>query len=81
MSEPTHHYREAERLLAIVEASVTSEIQATAALAAIGHAVLATVPPRRAPRRPGRTPPSRRSSGGTASQRWLFGHEDRPGDA
>ena len=54
----------------------TVEIQSTDALIAIGHAVLATVPPRRARRRPATQPTS--ATGGSPRQRWLNGQDDRP---
>jgi hypothetical protein len=73
---PADHYREAERLLAAAESSRTAEIQSTDALIAIGHAVLATVPPRRARRRPATQPTS--ATGGGPRQRWLNGQDDRP---
>jgi hypothetical protein len=70
---PSEHYLDAERLLGAAESGVTdTTIQIAAALAAIGHAVLANVPPRRARRRPDRTPP-RRPSGGSPAQRWIHG--------
>jgi hypothetical protein len=53
---PAEHYREAERLLRAAKSSVEQAMQTTAALAAIGHAVLANVSRRRAPRRS--TPPA-----------------------
>jgi hypothetical protein len=69
---PADHYRDAERLLAAAESSRTTEIQASDALIALGHAVLATAP-RRARRRPA-IPPS--TTGGSPRQRWLHGHDD-----
>jgi hypothetical protein len=68
--EPSQHYLAAERLLGAAESSVTDQIQITTALLAIAHAVLATVPRRRAPR-PERVvePPT----GGSPRQRWLRG--------
>jgi len=52
---PSDHYRDAERLLAAAESSVTEQLQNTSALLALAHAVL-TLSPRRARRveRPGR---------------------------
>jgi hypothetical protein len=74
---PTDHYGEAERLLAAAaESSVTDSIQVVTALTAIGHALLATVPPRRAPRR--QPPPPPRPHGGSPQQRWLYGDDAEP---
>jgi hypothetical protein len=50
IESPAEHYRAAERLLAVAETSIPLDIQSIAALCAIAHAVLATVPNRRAPR-------------------------------
>jgi hypothetical protein len=46
---PAEHLQEAERLLAVAESSVTDSIQSSAALIAIGHAIL-TLSPRKARR-------------------------------
>jgi hypothetical protein len=69
---PAEHYAEAQRLLAAAESSVevaAEQIQQTAALAAIAHALLAAAP-RRARRR--QDPPARH--GDSPQQRWLYGH-------
>ena len=64
------HYAEAERLLAVAESTGTDRrIQQVAALAGVGHALLAAAPRRarrgkRAPDAPGRPPAPR--------YRWLF---------
>jgi hypothetical protein len=66
------HYLEATRLLAAAESSVTDGIQQTAALIAIGHALLAAAPrrARKAPHEPAR-------HGGSPQQRWLYGDDER----
>jgi hypothetical protein len=69
---PSEHYRDAERLLTAAESSVTDSIQVNAALLAVAHAVLATVPPRRAPRREPAPPPR----GGNPQHRWLYDDDD-----
>jgi hypothetical protein len=71
---PSEHYRDAERLLTAAESSVTDSIQVNAALLAVAHAVLATVPPRRAPRRETASAPR----GGSPQHRWLY--DDENGD-
>jgi hypothetical protein len=73
---PSEHYRDAERLLTAAESSVAESIQVNAALLAVAHAVLATVPPRRAPRREPAPPPR----GGSPRHRWLYGDDDQNGD-
>jgi hypothetical protein len=73
---PSEHYRDAERLLTAAESSVTDSIQVNAALLAVAHAVLATVPPRRAPRRE----PAPLPRGGSPQHRWLYGDDDENGD-
>jgi hypothetical protein len=80
MSSPAEHYEQAERLLAAAESSRTAEMQTSDALIALGHAVLATVPRRRARQR-GLWEPGSYKSGGSARQRWLHGEdEDTEGD-
>jgi hypothetical protein len=69
---PSEHYRDAERLLTAAESSVTESIQVNTALLAVAHAVLATVPPRRAPRRES-APPPRASN---PQHRWLYGDDE-----
>jgi hypothetical protein len=77
---PSEHYREAERLLAAAESSRTAEIQSSDALIALGHAVLATVPRRRASRKRRDLAFIRdRESGGSPRERWLHGHDDTEG--
>jgi hypothetical protein len=66
---PSDHYAEAERLLRAAESSATEQNIDVAALTAIGHAILATVPPRRAPRRER----PHRTTGGSPQERWLRG--------
>ena len=73
LRSPAEHYQAAERLLAAGELSVTEPIQNSAALIAIGHALLAAAP-RRARRRP--SEPGRHVTGGTARQRWQAGLDD-----
>jgi hypothetical protein len=73
---PSEHYRDAERLLTAAESSLTESLQVNAALLAVAHAMLATVPPRRAPRREPAPPPR----GGSPRQRWLYGEDDQSGD-
>jgi hypothetical protein len=66
---PRDHYT--ERLLAAAEASVAENIEVVSAPIAIAHAVLATVTPRRAPRR---EQPA--GHGGSPQQRWLYGDDE-----
>jgi hypothetical protein len=70
---PAEHYAEAARLLAAAESSRTAEIQSSDALIAIGHAIMATVPKRRARQRNSAMPSQ--SSGGSPRQRWLHGDD------
>jgi hypothetical protein len=67
---PSEHYVEATRLLAAAESSVTDGIQQTAALCAIGHALLAQAPrrARKAPQQPAR-------HGGSPQTRWALGED------
>jgi hypothetical protein len=73
---PSEHYRDAERLLTAAESSLSESLQVNAALLAVAHAVLATVPPRRAPRRE----PAPLPRGGSPQQRWLYGEDDQNSD-
>jgi hypothetical protein len=75
--QPSWHYQAAERLLAAAESSVVEEIQNSAALIAIGHAIL-TLAPRRARRVP--QPPGRHSNGGSPADRWLYGDDKEEND-
>jgi hypothetical protein len=70
---PSDHYRDAVRLLAAAESAGTDPaVQAVAALAAIGHCLLAAAP-RRARR--AQHEPSRRREGGSPRQRWINGSD------
>jgi hypothetical protein len=71
---PAQHYAEAERLLGAAESSRTAEIQSVDALIALGHAVLATVTPRRSRRR--ERAALRPTTGGSLRQRWLHGDDE-----
>jgi hypothetical protein len=75
---PADHYGDSERLLAVAESTGTDpEVQAVAALTAIGHALLAAAP--RAARRRDRTERHhQRPAGGSPRQRCLDGQDDRP---
>ncbi|HEY7047090.1 MAG TPA: hypothetical protein VH373_07715 [Jatrophihabitantaceae bacterium] len=78
-TQPSEHYREAERLLAAMESpGVGLEVQTAAASAALVHALLATVPPKSLRRRHGRERYD--SPGRTPADRWLRGDLDTPGD-
>jgi hypothetical protein len=68
---PSEHYVEAERALAAAESSVAEQMQNSAALIAIAHAIL-TLSPRRARRGPDASSPQ---SGGSPQQRWLRGDD------
>jgi hypothetical protein len=73
---PSDHYRDAVRLLAAAESpGVDTDIARIAALAAIGHVLLASAP-RRARR--DRTA-SVEHGGGGVLHRWITGH-DQDGD-
>jgi len=68
---PSEHHAAAVRLLAVAESSGTDPtVQTIAALAGIGHALLAAAP-RRARKRPG--PPARHLG---TTDRWMFGDQD-----
>lgn len=74
MASPAQHFIESERLLAVAESTGTDPtIQQTAALAGIGHALLAQSP-RRARKVP---PPPGRHTGMPTAQRWLYGTDDK----
>jgi hypothetical protein len=77
---PRDHYVDSERLLAVAESTGTDpQVQAVAALTAIGHALLAATP--RVARRRDRTEQHhQRPAGGSPRQRWLSGEDDRPDD-
>jgi hypothetical protein len=68
---PFEHYQQSLRLLAVAESAATDPT--VAALAGIGHALLAAVP-RRARKRP--ADPGRHTSTG---DRWLFGDTQQEG--
>lgn len=84
MNEPTQrpadHYREAERLVAAAEGSVTEQIQTSAAMLALAHAVLATVDPKRLRgrhQRPARySEPLPSGGGGTYVDRFIRGEDE-----
>jgi hypothetical protein len=82
MSEPTQrpaeHFVEAERILAALprHGMRTSQLTVLEPLAAIAHAILANVPPRRV-RVAGR-PKQRPAPGGTLAERWIRGDFDEP---
>ena len=70
---PSEHCSEAGRLIDAAESS-TNEVTAAAALLAVAHAVLATVPKRAVPkRRPDRPARHTRTS---ARDSWLFGGDE-----
>jgi hypothetical protein len=73
---PSEHYRDAERLLTAAESCLSESLQVNAALLAVAHAVLATVRPRRAPRRE----PAPLPRGWSPQQRWLCGEDDQNSD-
>jgi hypothetical protein len=74
---PRDHYVDSERLLAVAESTGTDpQVQAVAAMSAIGHALLASAP--RAARRRDRTERHHQRPGGSPRQRWLDGQDDRP---
>jgi hypothetical protein len=64
---PSEHYQAAERLLAAAESSITEEIQTSAALIALVHAVL-TLAPRKARRHDG--------DDGMTPRQWLAEPKD-----
>jgi hypothetical protein len=71
---PFEHYQQSLRLLAVAESAGTDPtIQTVAALAGIGHALLAAAP-RRARKRP--ADPGRHTS---TRDRWLFGDTHQEG--
>ncbi|HEY3714372.1 MAG TPA: hypothetical protein VGL39_07595 [Jatrophihabitantaceae bacterium] len=71
---PSEHYAEAERLLAVAESAGTDRrIQQVAALAGVGHALLAAAP-RRA-RRGKRAPDATRTPTNHPRYRWIVGDD------
>jgi hypothetical protein len=71
---PAEHYQDCVRLLAVAESTGTDDnVQTVAALAAIGHALLAAAP-RRARRVP--QPPGRHTHGISPQARWMYGDDD-----
>jgi hypothetical protein len=82
MKEPTQrpaqHYAEAQRILAALprHGLHTSQLTVLEPLAAIAHAILATVPPRRV-RVAGRNE-RRPAGGGSLAERWIRGDFDEP---
>ena len=79
--QPVEHYQHAERglaALASLRADTLPNFALLEAIAALTHAVLATIPPRRARyREPGRH--SQPPAAATLSDRWLYGDDTNEG--
>ena len=73
---PSEHYAAAVRLLAAAESpGVDTDVARIAALAALGHAVLAGAP-RRARRHRDAGQHGQHPGGMSPRDRWLYGHDD-----
>jgi hypothetical protein len=74
---PSAHYIDATRLLAVAEsAGVDTDVARIAALAALGHAVLATVSPRTARRHRDAGQHGVHHGGGGVRERWITGTDE-----